>query len=71
MMAFAYFPVLISVGYKFLKGSFASESQLNHPKMCENQKYVSPLVQSTDYTLPKESGADPCVFIRGDKKYPF
>jgi len=34
-MAFAYFPVLISVGYEFLKGSFASESQLIHPKMCK------------------------------------
>ena len=54
-------PVLISVRYKFLKGFFASESQLNYPKMCKNQKicqssspfqYSSPVVQSTDYTLP-------------------
>ena len=32
-MVFAYFPVLISVGYTFLVGCFVSVSQLNHPLM--------------------------------------
>ena len=50
-MVFAYFTVLISVGYKFLEGPFASRSQLNHPKMCKNQKYAIPVVHSTVYTL--------------------
>ena len=56
-MVFTYFTVLISVGYKFPEGPFASRSQLNHPKMCKNQKYAipvvhsSPVVYSTVYTL--------------------
>jgi len=43
-MAFNYFIVHISVGYKYQEGPFASKSQLNHPKICKNQTYVIPVV---------------------------
>jgi len=35
---FTNFPALTPVGYKFAGGPFTSGKQLNHPKMCENQK---------------------------------
>ena len=50
-MNFAYFPALISVGYKFREGPFTSESQLSHPK-CVKSHHSSPVIQSTDHSLP-------------------
>ena len=40
----------ISMRYKFLEGPLTSESQVNHLKVY--QKYASPVVHFTDYTLP-------------------
>jgi len=45
------FPSLISVGYKFLEDPFTNEGQLNHPKMCKNKKYASPVVHSSIVVL--------------------
>ena len=39
-----------------LRALVASENQLSQLKMCKNQKYASPVVHSTVYTLPMELG---------------
>ena len=43
MMIFASFPALIS-----FSGVQGPENQINHPKIRKNQKYASPVVQSTN-----------------------
>ena len=59
------------LGYESPDGTVASENQLNQPKMCENQRYVSQAVhlkvavQSCVYTFPLSIDPEELGYILG------